>query len=314
MGTPDSSTSAFWESYFLDIKTPNIWYSHVPDADPEKWKRSVISQLRIILQSAAGTALLKSIKQARQWIEVVALPEDECNAHGLFTGLRVIDGRSYEGQLQFNPDVYMNGSRCYKRVHRPFKEPDHVLFHELIHAHRAASGQLAKHETLMAGLSGYSNEEEFLAVVLTNIYISETKGKGLRADYYSYDELKGALSTSVGFFASGPQALQILTDFSHDQEFLFDELAKVKAKFNPLAAMKEHPDQVEKASNSKASSQRDKTAANAAAAQLERIKKDQKGYKEDDDKAMATAVAYYYQHPRDLAVMLAQAALGFLPR
>src|SRR5262249_54001997 len=153
-----------------------------------------------------------------------------------------------------------SGSACYKRRHRSFgKEPDQVLFHELIHAHRAASWLLPHHDKLIAGLSGYKDEEEFLAVVLTNIYISETKGKGMRADYISYGELKGPLSSSIGFFASSPSVLRILTEFAKDQEFLFNEMAKVKAPFNPLAAMMEHPHEVRKAAFSKGSMQRERT-------------------------------------------------------
>lgn len=312
----DSSTSAFWETYFLDIKTPSIWSFHVPDANPGKWKQSVIAQLRILLQSAAGTALLQSMKRMAQWIEVDPLVENKCNAEGGFPGTRIVDGRWYQGRLLFNPDVFMSGSACHKRAHRSFgKEPDQVLFHELIHAHRAASWLLPKHETLIAGLSGYQDEEEFLAVVLTNIYISETKGKGLRADYYSYDELKGPLSTSIGFFASSQQVLRILTDFRKDQEYLFDELAKVKANFNPLAAMKDHPDEVEKASYCKASLEREKTAPKAAAAQLERVKKDHQSNRDQDLKQLQKTLERFTRNPeKDFAIMLAQAALRFLPQ
>jgi hypothetical protein len=312
-----SATVAFWESYFLDIKTPDIWASNTPFADPLRWQMSVIAQLQIILQSQAGAALFRSMKRMAQWIDVYPLKEIECNAHGGFPGTRVVNGRNYQGQLQYNPDVYMSGSPCYKRRHRSVgKEPDQVLFHELIHAHRSASWLLPHHDKLIAGLSGYSNEEEFLAVVLTNIYISETKGKGMRADYISYGELKGPLSSSIGFFASSPSVLRILTEFAKDQEFLFNEIAKVKAPFNPLAAMKEHPDAVRKASFSKESMQRERTAPTIAAAQVGRLKSDARHVREQEAKETQkkwTELAHR-DLQKDLAGILADAALVFLPK
>jgi hypothetical protein len=312
-----SATVAFWESYYLDIKTPDVWATNTPSADPDKWQRSVITQLQIILKSQAGAALFRSMKRMAQWIDVHPLQTIECNAHGGFPGTRVIGGRWYQGKLQYNPDVYMSGSPCYKRRHRSFgKEPDQVLFHELIHAHRAASWLLPHHDKLIAGLSGYKDEEEFLAVVLTNIYISETKGKGLRADYISYGALKGPLSSSIGFFASSPQVLRILTEFAKDQEFLFNEMAKVKAPFNPLAAMKEHPDEVRKASYSKESMQRERTAPNVAAAQLERLKSDARHVREQEAKDVQRRLTELAHRSlaTDLTALLADAALTFLPR
>ena len=306
-----------WEDYYLDIKTPNIWQTNTPSANPEKWKNSVIAQLQVLLQSSAGSALFRSMKRMAQWIDVYPLTRIECNAHGGFPGTRVINGRSYQAQLQYNPDVYMSGSLCHIRRHRSFgREPDQVLFHELVHAHRAASWLLPHHEKLIAGLSGYQNEEEFLAVVLTNIYISETKGKGLRADYFSYDELEGPLNSSIGFFASSPQVLRILTEFAKDQVFLFDEMAKVKAQFNPLAVMKEQPDQVDKVSFSKESMQRERTAPKRAAAQIERIKRDAQHVRAQEAKELQKKLAGLAKRNlrKDLAGMLAEAALTFLPK
>jgi len=309
--------TSFWETYYLDIKPPDIWNSNVPDADPEKWMRSITALLQTLLQTSTGSALFRSLKGMAQWIDVVPLNRLECNAHGGFPGTRVVNGRSYQGRLQFNPDVYMRGSPCYGRKHRSHgKEADQVLFHELIHAHRAASWLIPNEDKLLAGLSGYQNAEEFLAVVLTNIYISETKGRGLRADYYSYDELRGLLSTSIGFFGSSPQVLYILKQFANDQAFLFDELAKVKAPFNPLAAMKDHPDEVEKISYSKDSLVREKCTPQRTAAQLDRLKKDAQRVRQQDAEELRKKLAELSKRNlnKDLAGLLAQAALHFLPK
>jgi hypothetical protein len=320
MGGPSevaSGTPGFWETYYLDIQTPDIWATNTPSANPEKWKRSVIAILQSILQTGSGSALLRSMKRMAQWIDVHPLSEIECNAHGGFPGTRVINGRWYEGRLQFNPDVYMSGSSCYKRKHHSYgKEPDQVMFHELVHAHRAASWLIPHKDKLLAGLSGYQDEEEFLAVILTNIYISETKGRGLRADYYSYGELIGRLSSSIGFFQSSPQVLRILNQLAVDQRFLFEELAKVKAPFNPLAAMQQHPDEVERISYSKESMEHERTAPKQAAAQLARLRKDAQRAKDQDAKDLRKQLAWpgSRNFKKDLAGMLAEAALQFLPK
>src|SRR5215510_670231 len=309
-----SATVAFWEQYNLDIKqAPSIWDNHVPFNDPERWKKAVVAQLRILSRSAAGYALLQSQKKTGRWIVVYPLKTDECNAHGYFVPHTVdANGRWYGGHLKYNPDVFMNGSRCYKRRRRSFGHaPDQVLFHELIHAHRSAAHLTPMHESLDRGLAGYQDGEEFLAVVLTNIYISETKGKEMRGDYVSFDELKGPLSSSIGFFASSPQVLTILTKFSKEQEFLFNELAKVKAAFNPLAALKFHRAAVEKASSSKASMQRENSKAIPKAAEANRQERvnDARHWREQDAKVRQTKLTDIAQRnlQKDLAGLLAEA-------
>jgi endo-1,4-beta-D-glucanase Y len=112
-----------------------------------------------------------------------------------------------------------------------------------------------------SGTSSF-RETYFLDIKTPNMW-------GLRADYYSYDERNGPLSTSLGFFQSSPQVLRILKQFAKDQDFLLEELARVKARFNPLAAMKGHPEEVEKISYSKEAIQRERAVPKLAAAARE---------------------------------------------
>jgi hypothetical protein len=48
---------------------------------------------------------------------------------------------------------------------------DEIMFHELVHAHRG-SLRIASDTPLGGGLIRYGNQEEFLAIVMSNIYIS----------------------------------------------------------------------------------------------------------------------------------------------
>jgi hypothetical protein len=110
--------------------------------------------------------------------------------------------------------------------------------------------------------------------------------------------------------------LRILSEFARDQEFLFNELAKIKAPFNPLAAMKEHPQEVRKASYSKESIQRERTAPTVAAANVERRKADARHMKEQDAKERQRKMTELGNRnlQQDLAKLLAEAALVFLPK
>jgi Effector protein len=69
----------------------------------------------------------------------------------------------------------MSDPRTRGRPSVPGVEPDEVLFHELVHASR----QLRGVQTLSPVSGGYDNEEEYMAIIITDLYLSE-KGKPLR--------------------------------------------------------------------------------------------------------------------------------------
>src|SRR5262249_35783029 len=78
--------------------------------------------------------------------------------------------------------------------------PDTVLVHELVHALRYTRGQLSRVPTLD---KGYDNEEEYFAILVANIYISEKGRISLVANHQSYGTLAAAMSTSEGFLGKG---------------------------------------------------------------------------------------------------------------
>jgi Effector protein len=74
----------------------------------------------------------------------------------------------------------------------PSTMPDEVLFHEMVHATRAMFGTMDKTKVE----PGYANKEEYIAVVVTNIYLAEKapdkRHPSLRANEVSFDELQNA--------------------------------------------------------------------------------------------------------------------------
>ena len=275
----------FPEEYFLEISSPDPWGS----TNPKTWKDDTLQTLRTMAGVDSGKVLLRSCQGAGRWILVE--PSHDCNAHGeaariLRPGAKPLPvdpanpgkdlypdpNQLYMGRVQFEKQVYMAGSACYRqkergKFNRGF-QPDEVFFHELIHAHRGSlrlSLNPPGNTPLGGGLKWYGHEEEFLAIVLTNIYISDASnhhGSGLRADWYGGRPLEAALSTSLTFFESSPQVLPVLEKFKREQKTLFEGLAGVKAGFNPLDAMMRHPREVAQMSRSKVAIERERTVPN----------------------------------------------------
>jgi hypothetical protein len=82
---------------------------------------------------------------------------------------------------------------------------DEVLLHEMVHGLRDLQG-LAYRTPTRDSLAGYKTEEEFLAIVVTNVYISAKPSTLLRAAADASIQLKAPLNTSAGF----------LTDSGHN--------------------------------------------------------------------------------------------------
>jgi hypothetical protein len=81
-------------------------------------------------------------------------------------------------------DIVFNGKPIspkqlkYIHEHSPGQTPDQILCHELLHAARYLGGDYKK--TPIPKMPEYENEEEYFAVLVTNIYSSE-KGRGFES-------------------------------------------------------------------------------------------------------------------------------------
>lgn len=111
-----------------------------------------------------------------------------------------------------------------------------MLFHELAHAYRYANGAFNRRPTT-AGSSGYTDMEEFFAVVLSNVLISDptysSGNRTLRADHAGFQPLASTLSTSRGFVSHIPNRNKIRELVASEPE-LTKALAGVKSYFNPF--------------------------------------------------------------------------------
>lgn len=114
-------------------------------------------------------------------------------------------------------------------------QADEVLFHELTHALRFAAGK-SNCVSMTGKYKSYGDEEEFYAIVISNIYLSEKGKTDLRADHgfemgvLDADEQKDFVK----------RHRERLAKLKSQQQTLYDALTKIEPKggFNPIRQMK----------------------------------------------------------------------------
>jgi hypothetical protein len=113
----------------------------------------------------------------------------------------------------------------------PAANPDEVLFHEMVHASRVLNGVLD-----LRSVSGeYENRDDFLAVTLTNIYLSEkSPGAPLRTGHTGRDVMANPAKFLDNDEGVNPSPRQQMQDFYDTQQVFFRGLAPVRATFNPV--------------------------------------------------------------------------------
>src|SRR5215510_4120802 len=118
---------------------------------------------------------------------------------------------SQQSAVLFTPTT---GTRCCSGG-KAATLPHEILVHELVHALRRVSGHLHQHRVINK-LQPYSNTEDFLAILMTNVFISDvTNGHktGLRRDHQSHAALDPELVDSFRFFSLGTRAFNLIANF-----------------------------------------------------------------------------------------------------
>jgi hypothetical protein len=113
----------------------------------------------------------------------------------------------------------------------PGLAPDEILFHEIVHASR-----------LIGNDFGPRNEEEFFAVLVTNIYMSE-KGKRFSELRYRYDArsrgLKASEAQPYGFLLQTDEVMNedhyvLIDKYCRQHPQVAPMIAKAPVEFNPI--------------------------------------------------------------------------------
>lgn len=202
------------------------------------YSRKVQEHLKWIERTKSGKILLSAIKFHGRPITITPYTGGDCNATG---GWTTATG-SMEGVLSYSPDTFSLHGACSatKSVANRGLYWDEILFHELVHVFRGVSGKWNQ-PNLGFGLHRYTDNEEFIALVLSNIYISDRSNKiksGLRSDHQGFHPLSTDFDDSFKFFSTSTFTFGLIERFCKDNPGLTRKLANdlAKTKFNPLAA------------------------------------------------------------------------------
>lgn len=133
--------------------------------------------------------------------------------------------------IRFTPALFDTRSKLYHR--RKIQEwnpaPVRVLVHELVHSARMTTGHYT-YRKLPVSLKKWANTEEFISIMITNIFSSETN-RNLRRHHIKHELRKLRYQKK---FLTDPEIQKVIEYFCHKQPNLSFELSKVDARFNPL--------------------------------------------------------------------------------
>jgi hypothetical protein len=203
--------------------------SELRDAKTRAYEDRVHVIVNAIAHTNIGKCLLKTLHDTRNpdagvWIMPRASTEDYCNARtGNYYGYTNGKPTSYKGsRIQYSPERYdLDDCGWY-----PGMRPEEVLFHEMVHASRDLNNGVTD-DTPLELMDDY---EEFLALVVTNMFRSERGAKKLHRNYI----LKELVSQEEAelFLSSKRQYIQALDILLSDP--LVMAVVKLPMPFNPF--------------------------------------------------------------------------------
>jgi hypothetical protein len=138
-------------------------------------------------------------------------------------------GGGTDVEVHFTPEDFVSGAG-------PASQPDDILVHEMVHGLRMMQGVFDQTPTGPQD-RGYDNDEEFFAILMSNIYVSEKKGPTavLRKDHHGHQVLPAAESDSDGFLLNNMENLfWIRYLYPQEQAFFHSVASNPMATFNPI--------------------------------------------------------------------------------
>lgn len=118
----------------------------------------------------------------------------------------------------------------------PGVKKDEILLHEMVHGMRQMTGTALCAAT--PDNPGLDTVEEFMAIVISNVYRSELGSADLRADHKGFAKLSADLTDAQKFLDKNKDQptsnLKRMQQLKKEHPRLCENLAKVTAKFNPF--------------------------------------------------------------------------------
>jgi len=227
-----------------------------------RWARSlyqddVMDYLNSIILRRTGRALFDELLFARPR-QVVILPWDKPNQRNATTRAEDPEGATEAGKPQLDSDgdpiddsldgmgygsdsIINYTPNMWQGQGGPAHLPDEIVFHELVHAARQMRGVSYKREVNRE----YNNMEEYIAVIITNIYLSEKGQHYLRANHAVHKKPDDdELANADGFLDNSQQVdlapRRLLEQFMTRQFRFYVALSNIPravAWFNPIRQM-----------------------------------------------------------------------------
>ena len=213
-------------------------------AAKDRYEAILTGMVRGIAATQAGAILLSWIKHKtthRDWVIIIPYSKaDEaelghCNAYALDDLYPVQVGRReiMAVPVRFTAENFMN--TCHLG---PNQTPLEVLIHELVHAQRMVARIFDPVSLKGTSLDRYDDEEEFFAVMFTNIWSSAHavttvrtgNAQGLR-DGHDYTQLS---SEDPAQFMRDPDKYRLIAKYCDKQPQLTRSLADIQVQFNPF--------------------------------------------------------------------------------
>jgi hypothetical protein len=135
--------------------------------------------------------------------------------------------------VQYSPQFYAKGypTPCAKRLGWDGNE---LLCHEIFHAARRLGGDPSRFDGLDGDMAGWDNEEEFFAILVANIYSSETnRPDHLRADHGTAS-LMGSRRQPEVWLQQKEAHYDLVEKFCSQHTTAAPIMAKSSAPFNPI--------------------------------------------------------------------------------
>lgn len=207
-------------------------------AASQQYVRQVTEHLTWIERTKSGKILLNAIRFHGKPLTIQPYTAGNCNAVG--GGGHVAGSRV--GNVWYSPSTFSRGGACPAKTTPQNRGLywDEILFHELFHVFRWVSGKFNNSVPLQFGMTQYSNQEEFIAVLVTNIYISDRSNKiksGLRANHATWGQLPATFDESFELFSQSRQVYKLIDKFCQENKGLTKRLANdlADSPFNPIA-------------------------------------------------------------------------------
>ena len=233
-GTKSYATTSLYEHAVLHL-LHRIHHSHTGQAVFHEFQyRShhlmKIVPLENVFNAFAGPTDMLHATQKGQ------VERSGADGHVLLDGLGkpiVGKGGGSDSVVSFTPLTFSKYCNQQKNGHKSGAQPDEVLFHEMVHATRQMRGIL---NPLPLGFL-YDTEEEFFAILLANIYASETgRPVDIRSDHHGFEHLTS--DTDAKFLPKQDMAdyrYRLVSKLVHEEPKLAHELNRLRhVPFNPI--------------------------------------------------------------------------------